>query len=98
MPEVLYPVGALPMTTTDGGHTFTYGLDSDGNPIFPMGKTRIFTTLTAVPNCPWNPGYDYLDEGNRIEIPNNRTYAGQPSSSGVASRRRPTSRPRSRRC
>jgi hypothetical protein len=76
MPEVLYPVSALPMITADGGHTFTYGNDSEGSPIFPIGKTKIYTARTAVPECPLSVGYDYLDEGNRIEIPNNRTYAG----------------------
>lgn len=76
MPEVLYTPGAIAMTTPDGGHTFNYGNDPNGNPIFPMGKTRIFTQLTAVPDGPLVPGFDYLDEGWRIEIPNNRTYPG----------------------
>jgi len=77
MPEVLYPVSAAPMQTADGGKTWDYGTDSDGNPIFPMGKARIYTAPTAVPWCPLTPGIDYLDEGNRIEIPNGGTFAGQ---------------------
>jgi len=84
MPEVLYTPSAIPMTTTDGGRTFSYGTDADGNPIFPMGKTRIFTQLTAVPEAAWVPGFDYLDLGWRIEIPNNRTYAGPLYWRGIA--------------
>ena len=85
MPEVLYPVSAAPMITTDGGKTWTFGTDTDGNPIFPMGKAMIYSSLTAVPNMPLNPGFDYMDEGNRIEIPNGLSFAGQLYWRGVAS-------------
>jgi hypothetical protein len=75
-PEVLYPVSAQLMSTVDGGHTFTFGTYSDGTPVFPMGKVNIYKSVTAVPGYMLMPGVDYLEEGNRIEIPNNRTYAG----------------------
>lgn len=75
-PEVLFPVSALPMTTTDGGRTFTFGTYADGAPIFPMGKAMIYTSLKGVPDAPLHPGYDYLEEGNRIEIPNGLTRPG----------------------
>jgi len=75
-PESLYPIGATLMTSTDGGHTFGYGTDVDGNPVFPIGKTKIYTSPSAVPDCPLNPGWDYLEEGSRIEIPNGLTRAG----------------------
>ena len=76
-PEILFPIGALPMTTTDGGQTFTFGIDPNtGGDLFPMGKVMIYPSLQAVPDFPWVPGYDYMENGTRIEIPNNGTYAG----------------------
>jgi len=74
MPEVLYPISAAPMETDDGGRTFTFGLNALGEPIFPMGKVMIYTSLNAVPNRPLSVGYDYMQMGNRIEIPNGRSY------------------------
>lgn len=64
------------MTTSDGGFTFDFGTDSNGYALFPLGKVGIYTSLTAVPSSPWTEGIDYLDEGSRIRIPSNRTYAG----------------------
>jgi hypothetical protein len=72
-PEALYPVAALPMISADGGKTWTYGTDSEGNPIFPMGKVRIYLQQTAAPGVPLSEGFDYMNEGNRIEIPYGRT-------------------------
>lgn len=78
-PYSLYPKGgysSLPTMTTADSQVFTFGLDSDNNPIFPIGKVGIYTDLGSVPDYPWREGYDYLNEGNQIRIPNNRTYTG----------------------
>lgn len=64
------------MTTADGGFTYQFGTDSNGYPVTPIGKCRIYTSLTAIPQYPWQEGYDYLNEGEQIRIPNNRTYTG----------------------
>jgi len=75
-PHVLYPTGTLPTLTTVDTKVFTFGTDANGYPIAPMGKTGIYSDLSAVPNCPWREGFDYLNEGIQIRIPNNGTYGG----------------------
>ena len=70
-------VGApVAMTTADGGYTWTFGTDGDGYALFPLGKAQIYPTLTAVPDYPWIPGIDYLDEGTQIRLPNNQQWPG----------------------
>lgn len=75
-PHVLYPTGAIPTMSTVDNQVFTFGTDANGFPIAPMGKTGIYPSLTAIPDYPWQQGYDYLNEGTQIRIPNNGTYAG----------------------
>lgn len=78
-PYVLYPTaayGSFPTMTTSDNQVFTFGTDSNGYPKFPIGKTMIYPSLSAIPDYPWQPGFDYLDEGTQIRIPNNRTYVG----------------------
>lgn len=75
-PWTLYPKGALPTLSTIDNQVFTFGADSNGYPISPMGKTGIYTQLSSVPDWPWREGVDYLNEGTQIRIPNNGTYAG----------------------
>lgn len=41
-----------------------------------MGKTGIYTSLSAVPDWPWREGLDYLNEGEQIRIPHDGTYSG----------------------
>lgn len=76
MPNVLYPTGAFPTLSTLDNQIFTFGTDANGYPIAPMGKTGIFSDLSAIPSCPWRQGIDYLNEGTQIRIPNNGTYSG----------------------
>lgn len=64
------------LSTSDGGFTFTFGTDSNGYALFPMGKVGIYPSLNAIPGSPWSDGLDYLNEGTRIRIPNNRSYSG----------------------
>jgi hypothetical protein len=63
------------MTTTDQ-QVFTFGTDLNSDPLFPIGKVRIFQSLSAYPDYPLMEGIDYLDEGNQIRMPNNTTYGG----------------------
>ncbi len=85
-------VSALPAHfTADGGYTFTFGTDGNGYALFPLGKANIYPSLNAVPNYPWVPGVDYLDEGTQIRMPNNIAYSG--TCTGRGSRRRRRCRP-----
>jgi len=75
VPRVLYGPPTA-MTTADGGYTWTFGVDGNGYPLFPLGKASIYPNLDAVPDYPWQPGLDYLDEGTQIRIPNNIQWPG----------------------
>lgn len=78
-PWVLYQkvgYGAMPTLATTDNQVFTFGLDSDSNPIMPFGKTQIYRNLSDIPDMPMIPDWDYLDEGTQIRLPRNRTYTG----------------------
>ncbi len=64
------------MTSADGGYTWTFGTDGNGYANFPLGNASIYPNLDAVPDYPWQPGLDYLDEGTTIRIPNNIAWQG----------------------
>lgn len=68
------------LTTADGGKTFTFGTDAQGQPIVPMGWVQIAPNLSAFTDnlyfTGWVQGRDYLDEGKLIRIPSNRAYGG----------------------
>lgn len=64
------------MQTSDGGLTWTFGYDDDGNLMFPMGRTSIYTALACLPSFALRPDYDYLDEGTRIRCMNNVPITG----------------------
>lgn len=74
-PKVLYGAPAA-LTTTDGGLTFSFGTDGNGYALFPMGRARIYPSLSAIPGYAWTPGVDYLDQGTTIRMPNNTPYTG----------------------
>lgn len=76
--------GSMPTLSTTDQQVFTFGTDANGNPLFPIGKVRIFENLSAVPDYPWVEGIDYLNEGNQIRIPNNQTYGGTLYWRGIA--------------
>jgi hypothetical protein len=79
VPQSLYPkVGSAsyPTLTTSDNQVFVFGTDANGYAITPIGKVGIYPDLTCIPDDPWTEGFDYLNEGNQIRIPNNRTYAG----------------------
>lgn len=78
-PQSLYPkvaYGSMPTCSTTDNQVFTFGLDTNGNAITPLGKAGIYPNLASIPDCAWVEGRDYLDEGNQIRIPNNGMYAG----------------------
>ena len=79
-PSCLYPTvayGSIPTLTTTDSKNFTFGTDSNGFAITPMGKASIFTSLNDIPDNPWIPGQDFIPlGGSMIQIPNNATYAG----------------------
>lgn len=74
-PKTLYSAPQS-LTTADGGMTFTYGTDGNGYPLFPIGRTRIYPNLSAIPGGAWIPNIDYLDEGVQIRMPNQVPYGG----------------------
>lgn len=78
-PKSLYPkvpYASLPTLTTTDSQVFTFGTDSNGYPIYPLGHAGIYPSLNAIPNWPWREGQDYISEGTQIRIPNNNTYSG----------------------
>jgi hypothetical protein len=75
-PESFYQKGALGVMSTSGNKVFTFGTTANGFPVTPIGKTRIYRNLGSHPDYPMLEGYDYLNEGSQIRIPNDRTEAG----------------------
>lgn len=79
-PDCLYPTvtyASIPTLTTTDNKTFTFGTDSNGMAIAPMGKAAIFASLNDIPTNPWRPGHDFIPlGGTAIQIPNNNTYSG----------------------
>jgi len=63
------------LTTTDGGATFGFGTDPDGAAEFPIGHCEIYTSKLQIPDEPLEPVVDFLLEGTKIRIPNDRTRA-----------------------
>lgn len=73
-PEPLYGAPVL-LTSADGGYTYTFGLDAEGQPIFPIGHVEIRQSRSGrllIPTADWGSG-DYVMEGNKIRIPNGKT-------------------------
>lgn len=78
-PKSLYPkvsYANMPTLTTTDQQVFTFGTDSNGYPISPMGKTWIGPSLSGLLDNPWVEGFDYLNEGTQIRIPDDRTFSG----------------------
>ena len=76
-PEVLYGDPVV-LTSADGGYTYTFGDDADGDPIFPMGHIEIRTSRNGsvlTPTTDWGGSGDFLLEGNKIRWPNGATRA-----------------------
>lgn len=74
-PRTLYG-DPVEMLSSDGGLTYGFGNDSVGEPLMPIGKATIYSSLASIPGGSWRPGIDYLDEGVTIRMPNNVPFAG----------------------
>lgn len=89
-PEALYAIqGPVLMTSADGGLSYTFGIDPDGNQITPMGRYEIREYPTGrewIAGAEWDPTADFVDEGWRIRFPNQyaRTYGNGPWTRFVA--------------
>lgn len=66
----------LPMFTSDGGYTWNFGYDDDGNLMFPLGRTQIVQSLQMIPGGALRPEFDYLDQGTTIRCVNNTPITG----------------------
>lgn len=67
---------AMPTLSTSDSQVFTFGTDDNGYAVTPFGKASVYPSLNSIPDYPWTEGYDYVNEGTQIRIPNNRTYSG----------------------
>ena len=77
-PSSLYQkvgTSSLPTMSTTDNNVFTFGT-SGGAAIVPFGSAQIYKHLTDIPDRPLVPDLDYLDEGDQIRLPRQRTYAG----------------------
>jgi hypothetical protein len=68
------------LQTLDGGYTYQFNDDPDGDPSYPMGMTEVYPDLRSIPDSPLIYGEDYELEGYLIRIPGNRsrTFADGP--------------------
>lgn len=71
-PDALYGSPVL-LTTADSGATYTFGTDAAADNEFPLGHAEIYASLSAIPDEPLEPGIDFIVEGQKIRIPNNKT-------------------------
>ena len=67
------------LSSADGNVTYTFGLDSDGLPILPIGHVELYDGprgLLLRPGTYDDPSCDYVIEGNTVRFPGNvsRTY------------------------
>lgn len=60
------------LTSADGGVTYTFGTDVDGNQVFPLA-TEIYAEVNGreMRACSWNSWGDFVVEGDRIRMPGN---------------------------
>src|SRR5579872_4021952 len=73
-PEALYGPPTM-MTSTDGGYTYYFGFDANGNPIFPIGDVELRQTQAGRPWQPgvdWDQSADFIRNGAYIRFPGQR--------------------------
>lgn len=76
------------LATADGGLTYTFGNDADGNAIAPIGTFELRESRTGpvmLPCADWDTQGDYLFEGTLIRFPSakQRTFADGPYCRGI---------------
>lgn len=61
------------LTTADGGVTYTFGTDDDGNPIFPLAA-QVYARIDGreLHASTWDSAGDFVIEGNTIRAPGNK--------------------------
>lgn len=77
-PNPLYPA-PFTLTPSADRKTFSFGNDSAGNAILPIGAVQIATTPKAFSGdsfSGWEEGRDFYDEGDHIRLTSDRTYSG----------------------
>ncbi len=72
------------MTSADGGYTYTFGTDGNGYATFLLAG-HVYPSLSAIPDYPWTPGRDYVDEGTQIRSTNNTVFPLAPYFQGITS-------------
>lgn len=82
IPASLYGAPVL-LTTADGGETYTFGLDADGNAISPIGAVEVRATRSGDllnPGAEFDDSCDFTIEGTKIRIPGGRkrTFSSGP--------------------
>lgn len=73
-PKVLYG-GPVALTSVDGGITYNFPDDADGNPIVPLGNIELYEALDKKPlrhGAFWDRTADYVLEGSKIRMPQNK--------------------------
>lgn len=60
------------LTSADGGVTYTFGADVDGNAVFPLA-CEVYAEVNGREwrACSWNSWGDFVIEGDRIRMPGN---------------------------
>lgn len=81
--KVLYSAPTA-MTLAAGSLTATFGVDGNGYALFLLDG-YVYPSLNAIPQFPWNPGVDYLDEGTTIRSLNQVPFSVTPYYYGVVS-------------
>jgi hypothetical protein len=74
-PNCLYPA-PFTLTRASDGKTYSFGTDAQSNPIVPMGWVQVATSLSAFSGDDfygWREGRDFINEGERIRLPSNRS-------------------------
>lgn len=75
-PEENYGSPTL-LTSANGGLTYTFGVDADGDPIEPIGHIELYPSITGLPMIGgsfFDPGADYVfDGGNTVRFPGGKT-------------------------
>lgn len=73
-PDAQYGAPVL-LTSTDGGATYGFGTDGDGEAEFPIGHCEIYASKRHIPDEPLEPMVDFVLEGTKIRIPADSTRA-----------------------
>lgn len=70
VPDAIWPVAEL-LTSSDGGLTYGFGDDADGDAIFAFGHFQLFANREQIPDNPLIEGVDFWVSGTVLRMPNN---------------------------